>query len=140
MRTQLIVSSALALTLLALDHPASALPEFTQKIPNGSCGACHVVPTATPADRNKFGQAAEAIGGSADAWWGQLASKDSDGDGQTNGQELGDPCGTWKPGGAPQRTTDISNPGSASSKAGNPGTCSSGGSTTGGGNPTGGGN
>ena len=36
---------------------------------------------------------------SADALWGpELAALDSDGDGATNGQELGDPDGTWLPG------------------------------------------
>uniref|UniRef100_A0A0G4IFB2 EGF-like domain-containing protein n=1 Tax=Chromera velia CCMP2878 TaxID=1169474 RepID=A0A0G4IFB2_9ALVE len=41
--------------------------------------------------------------------------EDSDGDGQTNGHELGDPCCEFTVGQTPQYTSDISNPGSASS-------------------------
>lgn len=41
---------------------------------------------------------------------------DSDGDGLTNGFELGDPCGVWKEGATPAYTTDISHPGNATSK------------------------
>ena len=43
------------------------------------------------------------------------ARSDSDGDGQSNGFELGDPCCLWTSG-APQFTSDISNPGVFSSK------------------------
>eukprot|EP00741_Cyanophora_paradoxa_P009571 tig00001532_g9270.t1 len=38
---------------------------------------------------------------------------DSDGDGFSNGWELGDPCCTWSVGANPLRTTDISHPGFA---------------------------
>ncbi len=51
------------------------------------------------------------------AWTAALCALDSDGDGQTNGLELGDPCCTWKDGGPPpQFGSDISHPGLASSK------------------------
>ena len=46
-------------------------------------------------------------------WNAALCRKDSDGDGLTNGQELGDPDCVWKKGEAPQRTTDITHPGMA---------------------------
>ena len=46
-------------------------------------------------------------------WNEVLCRKDSDGDGLTNGQELGDPDCVWKKGEAPQRTTDITHPGMA---------------------------
>ena len=42
--------------------------------------------------------------------WSALYLLDSDGDGQTNGQELGDPCGTWVRGEPAPREADISNP------------------------------
>lgn len=48
----------------------------------------------------------------------ELCRADSDGDGQTNGEELGDPDCVWRPGSAPARTTDISHPGFADSKTG----------------------
>ena len=37
--------------------------------------------------------------------------KDSDGDGRTNGEELGDPDCTWAPGTAPKFTSGLSHPG-----------------------------
>ena len=50
-------------------------------------------------------------------WTLAYCKQDSDGDGKTNGDELGDPCCTWHPGGgAPQRATDISHPGERASK------------------------
>ncbi len=49
-----------------------------------------------------------------------LAALDSDDDGQTNGQELGDPCGTWSVGKVPDRTTDISLPGTKNSTTADP--------------------
>lgn len=44
-------------------------------------------------------------------WTSELCRKDSDGDGRTNGQELGDPQCTWAPGAIPQSTTGITHPG-----------------------------
>ena len=44
-------------------------------------------------------------------WTRDLCMKDSDGDGQTNGQELGDPQCAWTQGGTPSRTTAITHPG-----------------------------
>ena len=38
---------------------------------------------------------------------------DSDGDGWSNGEELGDPDCTWTPGSTPKRTSDITHPGNA---------------------------
>ncbi|XP_050414252.2 uncharacterized protein LOC126828504 [Patella vulgata] len=44
-------------------------------------------------------------------WTDALCKKDSDGDGKTNGQELGDPNCIWSPESFPERNTDISHPG-----------------------------
>jgi hypothetical protein len=35
---------------------------------------------------------------------------DSDGDGFSNGDEMGDPCCTWVAGGTPLRNTNLANP------------------------------
>ncbi|RHY22798.1 hypothetical protein DYB32_009390 [Aphanomyces invadans] len=37
--------------------------------------------------------------------------RDSDGDGLTNGQELGDPCCIWTKGAIPNQTVGLSDPG-----------------------------
>ena len=58
--------------------------------------------------RNAFGLDFFAAG---KTWTRDLCMKDSDGDGQTNGQELGDPQCTWTQGGTPSRTTAITHPG-----------------------------
>lgn len=53
-------------------------------------------------------------------WTKDLCAKDSDGDGQSNGVELGDPCCTWVEGYAPLFGNDISNPGDAKSMTARP--------------------
>ncbi|XP_067660247.1 dopamine beta-hydroxylase-like [Haliotis asinina] len=57
--------------------------------------------------RNPFGVDFEGV----DQWSKELCQKDSDGDGMTNGQELGDPDCVWSPGQFPKRTSNISHPG-----------------------------
>ena len=42
--------------------------------------------------------------------WSAICNKDSDGDGFTNGEELGDPLCSWVPGGTPSRLFGISHP------------------------------
>ncbi|XP_045188021.1 uncharacterized protein LOC123545778 [Mercenaria mercenaria] len=44
-------------------------------------------------------------------WDAELCKKDSDGDGKTNGEELGDPDCTWTPDTNPKYTTGLSHPG-----------------------------
>ena len=46
-------------------------------------------------------------------WTRELCQKDSDGDGRTNGEELGDPSCTWVPGSTPEITTGITHPGTS---------------------------
>ncbi|XP_064598610.1 temptin-like [Liolophura sinensis] len=48
---------------------------------------------------NIFG---DDFGGAGHRWTTELCRMDSDGDGRTNGQELGDPQCVWTPGATPQ--------------------------------------
>ena len=48
-------------------------------------------------------------------WTEDLCNKDSDGDGKTNGLELGDPNCVWKRGDTPDYDYDISSPSDSSS-------------------------
>lgn len=61
---------------------------------------------------NAYGAAFKAAG---KQWTLSLCCADTDGDGYTNGVELGDPCCTWTTGKTPQRTADISHPALAAS-------------------------
>lgn len=85
-------------------------------IPNGnvfSCRTCHNSVFGGDA-RNPFGLAVQAITGSSGVafWSPTLAAMDSDGDGFTNGEELGDPDGD----GTPMDGHEVTNPGDAQSK------------------------
>jgi hypothetical protein len=97
---------------------AGAHPFRVSLIPNGggqfSCGACHVVQSGG-GPRNSFGQRVESLlptlGESF--WTPVLAAEDSDNDGFTNGQELGDPDGDFANVGS---SSLVTNPGNAASK------------------------
>ena len=106
-----------ATAALLLAPAADARPAYEALIPNGSCAACHINPAGGGA-RNSFGP--NAAGGTLD--WTSVYNLDSDGDGQTNGEELGDPCGVWTPGSTPARISDISIPGDMNSTSADPNT------------------
>ena len=55
---------------------------------------------------------AVSVGGILEVWNRTLCEKDSDGDGLTNGQELGDPNCIWTQGSIPTVSTNLSHPGS----------------------------
>ena len=108
----------LAATVLA--GAASGFQSFQSAIPNGANvvrngaswpGVGHTASSGGGA-RNDFGAAFAAAG---NTWTTALCQADSDGDGQSNGFELGDPSCVWTTGGTPERTTDISHPGFADS-------------------------
>lgn len=87
--------------------PSSALAhEFRlEQVPNGGkldCTLCHEA-SAGGGPRNVFGMQVESEGldgegaiETQDVVWGNLYDLDADGDGFTNGYELGDPDGTWE--------------------------------------------
>ena len=86
-------------------------------LPNGhvkSCSNCHFNPGGG-GRRNPFGLAVEELvtpGGMQVFWGPALAALDSDGDGVSNGEELGDPEGQWVEGDpAPGDPARVTNPG-----------------------------
>lgn len=105
------------LAALALGGMTAGARDFrVNQLPNGnafSCATCHVSAFGGGA-RNAFGLAVQAITGSSSrAFWSPaLAAQDSDGDGFSNGTELGDPEGDFSviPGWVP------TNPGNRSSR------------------------
>ena len=81
-RAAVVVSSALA------------FDEFRCRLPNGQrLEALGHVSAAGGGARNSFGDDFAAAGF---AWTPWLCEADSDGDGQSNGFELGDPCCCWE--------------------------------------------
>ena len=110
------------LGLLCTAAVAQASRAFQDRIPNGGgvvyAGAVwaavgHVERSpATLGSLDSFGTAFKQQGNS---WTSALCEADSDGDGYSNGQELGDPACTWTAGSTPARLTDISHPGKSDS-------------------------
>ena len=102
---------ALILTL-AFAADAQAYSSYMSRIPNtpNSCNTCHSYGGGSP--RNAFGLAFDSNGL---VWTDALANADSDSDGQSNGEELGDPCGIWSQGETPARSNDLSKPGDVGS-------------------------
>uniref|UniRef100_K3X0X2 Temptin Cys/Cys disulfide domain-containing protein n=1 Tax=Globisporangium ultimum (strain ATCC 200006 / CBS 805.95 / DAOM BR144) TaxID=431595 RepID=K3X0X2_GLOUD len=98
---------------------ASASPKFVARIPNGADvpnvpAVGHLDPEGSDRLLNDFGTAFKKAG---NKWTEALCHADSDGDGQTNGQELGDPCCVWTTGATPLRVTGLSDPGVKASVA-----------------------
>jgi dopamine beta-monooxygenase len=111
--------SVLAVAATLLSSGAGAYSSFQSQIPNGGSvmragepwpGVGHAS-SSGGGTLNPFGAAWRA----AANWSRALCEADSDGDGFTNGQELGDPGCVWSAGETAARTTDISHPGFADS-------------------------
>ncbi|CAL1525853.1 unnamed protein product, partial [Lymnaea stagnalis] len=106
------------LVLWDILHISSAYKDFQSLIPNGGrvvdpCnnqstweGVGHLVKEGR-SKRNSFGLDFYTYGKS---WTKAFCTLDSDGDGRSNGEELGDPDCVWKPGNTPRRPS-LSHPG-----------------------------
>ena len=115
-KSPLVLLGVAVATTLTSDV-VTATPTFMSRIPNGFsvvgvdgqpwAAVGHNMASAG-APLNPFGEAFKAAGLQ---WTVDLCQMDSDGDGRTNGEELGDPDCVWPPGATPARTTDISHPG-----------------------------
>ena len=111
----LIVASCVLSAVAGLDA-RECRPEL---IPNGAvhdCSNCHRS-SAGGGTRTPFGEDVRdrVLPGSCARFWNAaLAAIDSDGDGRTNGEELGDPDGSWDPGDPqPGDGARVTNPGRA---------------------------
>lgn len=102
---------ALEAVILSSVH---AYPRFVSRLPNADgipgVQAIGHQNTAGGGSLNVFGAAFEA---QDTQWTPSLCQADSDGDGATNGEELGDPCCRWSAGRAQQTATtaQVSHPG-----------------------------
>lgn len=105
--------------VVGLSSTANARAQRTVQVPNGltfNCLLCHTDAVGN-GPRNALGLQIEEMGldGSGDVSvqavvWANIFNLDADGDGFTNGEELGDPDGTWMPGDPDPATDDISDP------------------------------
>lgn len=101
--------SLVAMLIMGVPGLAQATIPFMAEVPNSGgerCNTCHISGGGSP--RNDFG---------ADFWrlgrdWSALSQEDSDGDGFSNGVELGDPEGRWQRGEEPPGPF-VSHPGDA---------------------------
>lgn len=101
MRLRILLVAVLFLGGVVAEE-ADARSKRVRQVPNGSaasCNTCHTAGGGSPL--NPFGleivtNFLTAAGPAGDVIWGpELAALDSDGDGASNGAELGDPEGTW---------------------------------------------
>ena len=117
MRSRRVALVVITLLAAASSAPATAWPSFNNHIPNaeaaGGCDLCH------GAGLTAFGAQSKEVQVNGVSW-SRLFCQDADGDGQTNGQELGDPCGHWRRGEAPPRASDLSSPSDDASTAASP--------------------
>ncbi|KAJ0400578.1 hypothetical protein P43SY_009496 [Pythium insidiosum] len=113
-----VLSIASIAVIASFGLSADAKPTFVSLIPNGDgvsgVAALGHKQSSGGGALNDFG---EAFSNAGLKWTVELCKADSDGDGQTNGQELGDPCCEWTKGGQTRYSTGVSHPGDATSKA-----------------------
>ena len=116
------VNAAFLLILLASLGEVEGYPQYRDEVPNGlrSVDYDSVQVTALGhanghggGDLNVFGKAFKKY---KYEWSNSLCMDDSDGDGESNGLELGDPCCLWKVGMTPMRQWGLSHPGDEKSK------------------------
>ncbi|KAL4164330.1 hypothetical protein KRP22_004198 [Phytophthora ramorum] len=110
---QLVLTIALAAQFAS---EAEASKKYVKLMPNGgnvpdTPAIGHPDGTGDDSDTNAFG---DAFAEADYTWTKEFCEADTDGDGQTNGQELGDPCCEWVKGGTPLWSTGVSHPGDAS--------------------------
>ena len=100
----------LFVVVVAGQNALPKVPNVDKVYVNGHKWVNPVKPTwrGTGGVRNDFGLAYDFAG---EQWTYELCQEDTDGDGFTNGEELGDPDCVWVEGATPDRTDDISNPG-----------------------------
>jgi hypothetical protein len=107
------VLSLVLLLSLSFAGTAAARSNRMAHIPNGaefSCDSCHGRASLQVADLTPFGRDVNRTMVSGVVQWQQIWNLDSDGDGFSNGLELGDPNGQWRRGDT-NPVAPIANPG-----------------------------
>lgn len=108
-----VASAILTAALLLVATEASARSNRVRQIPNGNnytCDSCHGKSSLRPQDLTPFGVDVNNTLSGGNVNWSAIWDRDSDGDGFSNGLELGDPNGTWRTGN-PDPNSPTANPG-----------------------------
>ena len=101
------------LSALFVIASAHAYRQDLAKLPNGNS---YGLTLGHPGGNTKVPtKLASTFYGAGQTWSKAFCMADADGDGQSNGLEMGDPCCRWSVGQAPQFTTGLSDPNSAAS-------------------------
>jgi MYXO-CTERM domain-containing protein len=111
LRSFLSASLLVGICLAAVS--VSARSFRVQQIPNGNnftCDSCHDKQSLLEEDLTPFGVDVNQRLSGGDVVWSDLWDLDSDGDGFSNGLELGDPDGNWRTG-QPDPDAPTENPG-----------------------------
>ncbi len=99
------------MTLLLSLHKSSGYPQYNGNVPNGNTVPPSAIELGHPGGATKrYTSFANAYVSNSRKWSRGLCMTDSDGDGQSNGLEMGDPCCLWTVGTSPMFTTDLSDP------------------------------
>ena len=102
------------LSTLFVIASAHAYRQDLAKLPNGNS---YGLTLGHPGGNTKVPtKLASTFYGAGQTWSKAFCLADADGDGQSNGLEMGDPCCRWSVGQTPQFTTGLSDPNSAASK------------------------
>lgn len=103
-------------TALIVTSSVKAYPQYNGNVPNGNMIPPSAITLGHPNGNTRlYTSFANAYVANGRKWSKGLCVADSDGDGQSNGLEMGDPCCLWVVGSTAQFTTDLSDPDNASS-------------------------
>jgi hypothetical protein len=115
MRSIIIAFAALAMAAVGLAYPA-----YNNDFPNGNTTPPSPILLGHPGGNTRaFTKVAVLYRGQGYKWTQTVCQTDSDGDGQSNGLEMGDPCCVWTVGEIPALTTGLSDPNDPNSKTTN---------------------
>lgn len=113
MNRRVCISIFVFVTVTVASSIATARSFRVRQIPNGNnftCDSCHSKVSLLEEDLTPFGDDVNQRLSGGDVVWAQLWDLDSDGDGFSNGLELGDPDGSWRTG-QPDPDAPTENPG-----------------------------
>jgi len=106
------------ISVILLMTAVAAYQQDLAKLPNGNS---YGLTLGHPGGATKRTTAlASTFYAAGQKWTKDFCMADADGDGQSNGLEMGDPCCKWSAGQTPQFTTGLSDPNSAASKTQTP--------------------